>query len=118
MTNHTIIKIDHTTKLFDKKIAVNDLSLDIKEGEIFAFLGQNGAGKTTTIKMMTGLLRPTSGSILIDHLDIQIEPEKVKSIIGYIPDSPYVYEKLTGREFLYFIGNLYKMEEKKIRERK
>jgi len=102
-----MIKIVGLTKKFEKLVAVNNLSLEIKKGEIFGFLGPNGAGKTTTIKLLTGLLIPTEGSIIIDENNLKTDTEKVKSIIGYIPDQPYLYQKLTGTEFLQFAAKLY-----------
>lgn len=95
------------TKTFGSLRAVDDLNLTIYGGELFGFLGPNGAGKTTTIKMMTGLLRPTSGTAIIGGYDIQTQPLRAKSILGYIPDNPFLYEKLTGREFLNFMADLY-----------
>jgi len=97
------------TKLFGGKEAVADLSLEIPTGEFFCFLGPNGAGKTTTIKMLTGLLHPTRGQAVLGGFDIQREPIRAKRIIGYVPDSPFLYEKLTGREFMRFISGLYQM---------
>src|ERR1700741_3656369 len=97
-----MIQISHLTKKFGGFTAVNDLSLEVKPGEFFGFLGPNGAGKTTTIKMMTGLFSPTSGKILLSGKDIHVEPIDAKMITGYIPDQPFLYEKLTGREFLFF----------------
>jgi ABC-2 type transport system ATP-binding protein len=102
-----MIKLINLTKCFNSLAAVNDLSLEIKQGEIFGFLGPNGAGKTTTIRMMAGLMRPTSGTIIIDGWDIARNPGEAKQITGFIPDRPYLYGKLTGREFLRFIGGLY-----------
>ena len=98
------------TKKFGNFTAVDNLNLSIKAGDFFGFLGQNGAGKTTTIKMITGLYAPTNGKILINNIDIFKEPIKAKSIIGYIPDQPFIYEKLTGKEFLYFSGGLYSID--------
>ena len=95
------------SKVFDQKVAVQPLDLDIAPGELFCFLGPNGAGKTTTIKMVTGLLRPTTGQALIGGYDIQTHPVEAKSHIGYIPDHPYVYEKLTGRDFYHFVGDIF-----------
>lgn len=115
--NQTIISIQKVTKRFDKVIAVADLSLEIPRGEVFGFLGPNGAGKTTTIKMLVGLTRPTTGTIYIDGIDIQAEPEKAKLGIGYVPDNPFLYEKLTGREFLKFVGGLYRLDENEIAKR-
>jgi len=91
-------------------VAVNNLNLEINQGEIFGFLGPNGAGKTTTIKLLAGLLTPTSGKIFIDGCDIQTTPIKVKEVIGYIPDQPYLYPKLTGEEFLKFVAQLYRVK--------
>ncbi len=112
-----MIQIENITKEFGKVIAVNNLKLEIDKGQFFGFLGQNGAGKTTTVKMITGLLRPTAGRILIDDLDVQKHPVQVKKRIGYVPDDPYIYEKLTGREFLRFVGGLFDMDEAKQEER-
>lgn len=95
------------TKTFGQLRAVDNLNLRVHAGELFGFLGPNGAGKTTSIKMMTGLLRPTSGTAVIGGFDIQAEPLKAKAIFGYIPDNPFLYEKLTGREFLSFMADLY-----------
>jgi ABC-2 type transport system ATP-binding protein len=104
-----MIKISHVTKKFNNIVAVNDLNIEIKGGEFYGFLGPNGAGKTTTIKMIVGLFSPTSGSIFIDGFNIQTEPIEAKMRIGYIPDQPFLYEKLTGREFLFFSAGLFKM---------
>jgi len=105
-----VIKTINLTKKFDKIIAVNNLNLEINQGEIFGFLGPNGAGKTTTIKLLTGLLTPTSGDGFIDGYSIRGNPIKVKEVIGYIPDQPYLYPKLTGEEFLQFVAQLYGIE--------
>ncbi len=105
-----MIKISHVTKKFNKIIAVDDLNIEIKAGEFYGFLGPNGAGKTTTIKMMVGLFSPTSGSIFIDGFNVQTEPIEAKMRIGYIPDQPFLYEKLTGREFLFFSAGLFKLD--------
>jgi ABC-2 type transport system ATP-binding protein len=104
-----MIQLNNVKKLFGEMIAVDNLNLDIPDGELFGFLGPNGAGKTTTIKMMTGLYAPTKGHILINGYDIQKDPSKAKLITGYIPDQPFVYEKLTGREYLFFCAGLYKI---------
>lgn len=102
-----MIKIENLSKHFGELIAVRDLSLEISRGEFFAFLGPNAAGKTTTIKLLTGLLKPTSGSASICGYDIQRDYLKAKALISYIPDFPFLYDKLTGWEFLDFIINLY-----------
>jgi ABC-2 type transport system ATP-binding protein len=91
--------------------AVEDLNLYVKKGEVFGFIGPNGAGKTTTIKMMGGILAPTEGTVKIAGINMQQEPEKAKSKIGFIPDRPYLYEKLTGLEFLRFTADLYGVSE-------
>ena len=105
-----MLQLSNLTKKFGNFIAVNNINLEIREGDFFGFLGQNGAGKTTTIKMITGLYSPSSGSVHIGGYDIQKNPIEAKSLIGYIPDQPFLYEKLTGREFFYFCGGLYKID--------
>src|SRR5262245_16275947 len=102
-----MIQLDHVTKSYGTKTAVNDLCLDIGPGELFAFLGPNGAGKTTTIKMMCGLLFPTSGTVRIGGFDMQTQGDLARPLLSYVPDQPYLYEKLTGREFLQFISDMY-----------
>ena len=102
-----MIKIVHLTKRFGETIAVDNLNLEIPKGELFCFIGPNGAGKTTTIKLLTGLLFPTSGEIFIGGYNVQTDPIRAKSVIGYISDSPFLYERLTGEEFLSFIAGLY-----------
>src|SRR5262245_13143802 len=104
-----MIEISNLVKRYGNFTAVNDLTLSIKSGEIFGFLGVNGAGKTTTIKMMVGVLKATSGSISIGGFNTESESLQAKSITGYIPDRPYIYPKLTGREFLHFIADLYRV---------
>ncbi|MBU1205572.1 MAG: ABC transporter ATP-binding protein [Proteobacteria bacterium] len=105
-----MIELFHLSKNFGNFHAVKDVTLQIPPGEIFGFLGPNGAGKTTTIRMMAGLMKPTSGRILLDGKDILQQPEEAKSILGFIPDRPYLYEKLTGQEFLEFIADLHGLE--------
>lgn len=105
------------TKRFGQKIAVHELDLEIPRGEFFCFLGPNGAGKTTTIKMLTGLMQPTSGVALIGGNDVQKNPVAAKRLLGYIPDHPFLYEKLTGREFMRFVAGLYKMTSRGTNER-
>ncbi|MBW1715555.1 MAG: ABC transporter ATP-binding protein [Deltaproteobacteria bacterium] len=104
-----MIILKNLTKIYRGIKAVDNLNLQIPQGTIFGFIGPNGAGKTTTIKMMTGVLRPTKGSISIDGLDIAKEPSQAKRIIGFIPDRPFLYEKLSGIEFLRFKAGLYGM---------
>ena len=95
------------TKEYGKFRAVDKVNLRVKPGEIYGFLGPNGAGKTTTIRMLIGLLRPTSGRVIIDGHDLAKWPVAAKSVVGFIPDRPYLYEKLTGEEFLRFMAGLY-----------
>jgi ABC-2 type transport system ATP-binding protein len=109
-----VIEISHLVKDFGRIRAVNDLTLKVSRGEFFGFLGPNGAGKTTTIKMMAGLLRPTAGSIRLSGLSLESDSTAARRICAYIPDKPFIYEKLTGREFLRFIGNLWGMEPSRI----
>ena len=106
-----IIEIIELTKIYKGLKAVDNISLQVKEGIIFGFLGPNGAGKTTTLKMMAGILKPTGGRIIIDDMDIAEYPDRVKKICGFIPDRPYIYEKLTGYEFLHFVGGLYGIDQ-------
>ena len=98
------------TKRYGSLTAVEDLDLEVGPGELFGFLGPNGAGKTTTIKMLVGLLRPTSGSARIAGIDILAHPEQAKARIGYVPDAATLYDKLSAREFLEFSGDLYHVE--------
>lgn len=102
-----MIALESVTKLFGTKKAVDNIDLKIGKGEIFAFLGPNGAGKTTTIKMIAGLLRPTSGSVTVGGMDVQRDHLKVKQMMGYIPDQPYLYDKLSGLEFIHFMADVY-----------
>ena len=104
-----MIEINHVSKSYNKGTvrAVDDLSLVVKPGEIFGFLGPNGAGKTTTLKMIVGLLKPDSGSIAVNGLDTQKEALKCKAVTTYVPDFPLVYERLTGLEYLNFMGDVY-----------
>lgn len=113
----TMILIENMTKFYEQVCAVRDLNLSIPAGEVFAFLGPNGAGKTTTIKVLTGLLHPTKGRAVIGGFDIQKQPFEAKRLIGYIPDHPYVYEKLSGYEFFRFIGDLFGIPRKTQEER-
>ncbi|MCE5212349.1 MAG: ABC transporter ATP-binding protein [Deltaproteobacteria bacterium] len=102
-----MIEISKLTKDYGTTVAVNKLNLNIAAGEIYGFIGPNGAGKTTTIRMMGGILAPTSGDIIIGGVNIRQDPVKVKKTIGFVPDRPFLYEKLTGMEFLRFSADLY-----------
>ena len=105
-----MIDIISLTKDYGTTLAVSDLSLSVASGEIYGFIGPNGAGKTTTIRMMGGIIAPTSGSVIIDGYDMAKNPVGAKQIIGFVPDRPFLYEKLTGREFLKFSSDLYSVD--------
>ncbi len=102
-----MIELNEVTKRYGTKLAVDRLTLHVAAGELFAFLGPNGAGKTTTIKLMCGLLFPTSGTVRVGGFDMEKEGDRARQLISYVPDQPYLYEKLTGREFLQFIADMY-----------
>jgi ABC-2 type transport system ATP-binding protein len=106
-----MIELAGLTKRYTNLVAVNDLNVFVPKGEIFGFIGPNGAGKTTTINMMGGITAPTSGSVMICGIRMEEHPEKAKSKIGFIPDRPYLYEKLTAMEFLEFTADLYGVDE-------
>jgi ABC-2 type transport system ATP-binding protein len=112
-----MIEIDGLTKRFGPKTAVDHLSLTVPSGECFAFLGPNGAGKTTTIKMIVGLLKPDEGAARICGHDILKEPVEAKTLVSYVPDEPYLYDKLSGREFMEFVGRMYRLPRNRTRER-
>jgi ABC-2 type transport system ATP-binding protein len=105
-----MIAIERLHKRFGGFVAVNDVSLKVEQGEVFGFLGPNGAGKTTTMKIMVGLMRPNSGRVLIGGVDVLEQPIAAKQIVGYVPDRPYLYEKLTALEFLSFICGIFDLE--------
>jgi ABC-2 type transport system ATP-binding protein len=102
-----MLRLESVTKRYGDFTAVNGVDLSVSRGKIFGFLGPNGAGKTTTIRMIAGVLLPTSGRIVIGGDDLAAEPERAKSRIGYIPDRPYLYEKLSGGEFIRFVAGLW-----------
>jgi len=110
-----MIQLTNLTKWFGDVSAVHQLTLSISRGEIFGFIGPNGAGKTTTLRMMGGVLAPTEGSVIIDGIPMGERPEEAKRKIGYIPDRPFLYEKLTGMEFLKFTADLYGIEDRLFR---
>jgi ABC-2 type transport system ATP-binding protein len=101
-----VIRLDTLRKAYGPLVAVDDLTLSIEPGCVFGFLGRNGAGKTTTIRMMMGLLEPTSGTVVLGGHDVRTAPEAAKGLTGYLPDHPFLYDKLTGTEFLRFAGGL------------
>lgn len=102
-----MLQLENVVKRYGRFEAVRGIDLNVRSGQIFGFLGPNGAGKTTTIRMVSGVLKPTSGRILVDGDDMSLQPERAKSRIGYIPDRPHLYEKLTGGEFLRFVAGLW-----------
>ena len=106
----TLIETRNLTKRYGDKVAVNNVSFDVYGGEVFGFLGPNGAGKTTTIKMIVGLLQPTSGTVNVAGYDVQTQSRLAKASCGYVPDTPNLYAKLTGRELLRFVGDLYDLD--------
>jgi len=112
-----MIRVTELVKRYGGFTAVEGVSLDVAPGEIHGFLGPNGAGKTTTIRIIAGLLKPTSGQIMINGKDLAREPEAAKASLGFIPDRPFIYEKLTAGEFLRFHGGLYGLDGSGIRQR-
>jgi len=112
-----MIAIEQLVKQYGGFTAVGGVSLDVKPGEIHGFLGPNGAGKTTTMRMIAGLLQPTSGSVIVNGHNLAAEPEEAKASLGFIPDRPFIYEKLTAGEFLKFHGGLYGIDGNGIMDR-
>lgn len=102
-----MLQIKNLTKKFGRKTAVNNVSLDLKAGEVFCLIGPNGSGKTTLVKSIAGLLQPSSGEIIVERFNVAKNPEQAKSLIGYIPDEPTVWSSVTGEEFLLIVGALY-----------
>jgi ABC-2 type transport system ATP-binding protein len=102
-----MIRLTNLTKRYGTFTAVDGIALEVPKGQLFGFLGPNGAGKTTTLRMIAGILQPTSGTVEVAGHDIQVDPIAAKARLGFIPDRPYVYEKLTGAEFLRFVAGLY-----------
>jgi ABC-2 type transport system ATP-binding protein len=112
-----MIVVDNLVKQYGGFTAVNGVSLEVRPGEIHGFLGPNGAGKTTTLRIIAGLLKPTSGRVLVNGHDVAVEPERAKASLGYIPDRPFIYEKLTAGEFLRFHAGLYGLDGDGVTER-
>lgn len=112
-----LIEARNLTKRYGDKRAVDEVNFNVYGGEIFGFLGPNGAGKTTTIKMIVGLLQPTSGTVTVCGYDVQKQPLQAKAANGFVPDTPNLYPKLSGRELLRFVGDLYQMERKQTEHR-
>jgi len=114
---NSLIVTQALVKRYGDKVAVNNVSLEVQAGEVFGFLGPNGAGKTTTIKMIVGLLQPTSGTVKVAGFDVQTQPMQAKAASGYVPDTPNLYAKLTGRELLRFVGDLYDLDRQHMAQR-
>jgi ABC-2 type transport system ATP-binding protein len=115
--NSTLIQTNDLVKRFGDKTAVDQVTFQVKAGEVFGFLGPNGAGKTTTIRMIVGLLQPTSGSVKVAGFDLQKQPVQAKAVCGYLPDTPNLYPKLSARELLRFVGDLYEISQEQIEHR-
>jgi len=109
-----VIELDHLVKKFGDLVAVNDVTLTIPRGEFFALLGPNAAGKTTTLKILAGLMKPTAGATRVCGFDMQTQPLDARRKIAYVPDFPFLYEKLTAREFFRFTGQLFQMPDDRI----
>jgi ABC-2 type transport system ATP-binding protein len=112
-----MIRITDLTRMYGSFTAVDRMSLEIPEGTVFGLLGPNGAGKSTTVKCIAGLLRPTSGRILVNDVNVAEDPIAVKAMLGYVPESPVLFRTLSGRELLTLVGRLHRMEEKELRHR-
>jgi ABC-2 type transport system ATP-binding protein len=112
-----MIQLTNLTKRYGGFTAVNAINLRVPRGELFGFLGPNGAGKTTTLRMIAGILRPTGGTVHIGGTDISVDPIAAKSKLGFIPDRPFIYEKLTGAEFLRFVAGLYNQDGPQVEHR-
>jgi ABC-2 type transport system ATP-binding protein len=115
--NSALIETKNLVKRYGDKLAVNNVSFEVYGGEVFGFLGPNGAGKTTTIKMIVGLLQPTSGIVKVAGYDVQMQPLLAKAASGYVPDTPNLYPKLSGRELLRFVGDLYELDPQQVERR-
>ena len=114
---NNLIQTQDLVKRFGEKTAVDQVTFQVAAGEVFGFLGPNGAGKTTTIKMIVGLLQPTSGSVKVAGFDLQEQPLQAKAVCGYLPDTPNLYPKLSARELLRFVGDLYEINNEQIERR-
>lgn len=112
-----MIEFEDVVRRYAQKLAVDGLTLTIPSGELFALLGPNGAGKTTTIKMLTGLLRPTGGSVRVCGNDVVTDLQRASLAVGYVPEEPFLYDKLSGREFLEFVGEMRGLERRLIADR-
>ena len=116
-TETALIEANGLIKQYGDRLAVNNVTFQVYPGEVFGFLGPNGAGKTTTIKMIVGLLQPSGGTVKVAGYDVQSQPLLAKASSGYVPDTPNLYAKLTGRELLRFVGDLYDLDRKQVARR-
>jgi ABC-2 type transport system ATP-binding protein len=112
-----MIRLTRLTKRYGSFTAVDEMELEVQRGELFGFLGPNGAGKTTTLRMIAGILRPSGGTVEIGGIDVQRDPVGAKMQLGFIPDRPFIYEKLTGAEFLRFVAGLYEQKGEDVEHR-
>jgi len=112
-----MIRLENLTKRYGKFVAVNNIELHVPRGQLFGFLGPNGAGKTTTLRMIAGILQPTEGRVWIGGDDLIDSPMAAKAKLGFIPDRPFIYEKLTGAEFLRFVAGLFGHDGEKVEQR-
>mgnify|MGYP005841873651 FL=1 len=117
MPTTPLIELQHLVKRYGDNTAVDDVTLEVRAGEIFGFLGPNGAGKTTTIRVVVGLLQPTSGTVRVGGYDVQTQPLQAKAVCGYVPDQPNLYAKLSARELLRFVGDLYGVKRSQVEHR-
>src|SRR5258708_421600 len=109
-----MIELIHLVKRFGDLVAVNDINLEVPRGQFFAVLGPNAAGKTTTLKILAGLMRPTSGSARVGGFDLETHPLEARQRMAFVPDFPFLYEKLTPLEFLRFVGQLFQIREERV----
>ena len=111
-----MIRFEHVTRSYGNRVAVNALDLNVGQGELLALLGHNGAGKTTSLKMLVGLLRPSDGKVVVGPYTVVEQPREASALIGYVPDQPFLYDKLSGREFLGFVADMYGLTAAESRE--
>jgi len=109
-----MIEFQQVYRAYGEKVAVENLSLHIAAGELYALLGHNGAGKTTAIKMLVGLIRPGSGAVRVGGYDLVTQTRQAAALVGYVPDQPFLYDKLSGREILNFVGRMYGMDNEQV----
>jgi ABC-2 type transport system ATP-binding protein len=109
-----MIEFQQVYRSYGEKLAVDNLNLQVAAGEVYALLGHNGAGKTTALKMLVGLIRPGSGSVRVGGYDLVTQTRQAAALIGYVPDQPYLYDKLSGREILNFVGRMYGMDHQQV----